>query len=132
MSGRADASDRRPVRRHRRRVVARRDELAYSSDRDGSMDIWIRDLRAGTDVRLTSLPDAEMGAAWSPDGTRIAFVSNQDLQAGRALVVSAAGGTPRKILDRAFGDGYPSWTGNGRFIVASAIKPVPRRATAKG
>ena len=77
------------------------------------MDIWIRDLRTGADRRLTSLPDAEMAAAWSPDGRSIAFVSNQAYEQGELFVVSADGGEPRKIHERIFGVGYPSWTPTG-------------------
>lgn len=102
-------------------------KLAFSSDRAGGMDIWIRDLKTGADRRLTSLPDAEMAAAWSPDGRRIAFVANVDLEQGAIYVVSADGGAPRKILDRQFGVGYPSWSPDGRFIAASAFKPYSSR-----
>lgn len=102
-------------------------QLAYSSDRAGSMDVWIRDLRTGKDRRLTSSPDAEMAAVWSPDGRTIAFVSNQAYEQGELYVVAASGGTPRKLLERSFGDGYPSWTRDGRFIVASAIQAYSSR-----
>jgi Tol biopolymer transport system component/imidazolonepropionase-like amidohydrolase len=101
--------------------------LAFTSDRAGGMDIWIRDLRTGGDRRLTSLPDAEMAPAWSPDGRSIVFVANQAYEQGELYVVPADGGEPRKIHDRVFGVGYPSWTSDGRFVITSAVKPYSTR-----
>src|SRR5206468_9163189 len=75
-------------------------KIAYSSDRAGGMDIWIRDLGTGTDRRLTTLPNADMAAAWSPDGKTIAFVSNADFEQGEVYVVAADGGEPRRVLAR--------------------------------
>ena len=44
--------------------------LAYSSDKAGTEDIYIRDMMTNTERRLTSLDGAEVSAAWSPDGKR--------------------------------------------------------------
>jgi Tol biopolymer transport system component/imidazolonepropionase-like amidohydrolase len=102
-------------------------KIAFASDRAGGMDIWVRDLRTSTDRRLTTLPDAEMAPAWSPDGKWIAFVSNQAYEQGELWIVSSEGGEPRRIHERVFGVGYPSWTADGRFIVTSAFKPYSTR-----
>jgi Tol biopolymer transport system component/imidazolonepropionase-like amidohydrolase len=102
-------------------------KIAFSSDRAGGMDIWVRDLRTNADRRLTSLPDAEMAATWSPDGKWIAFVSNQAYEQGELYVVAADGGEPRKIHDRIFGVGYPSWTRDGRRVITSALQPYSSR-----
>jgi Tol biopolymer transport system component/imidazolonepropionase-like amidohydrolase len=102
-------------------------KLAYTSDRAGSMDIWIRDLRTNTDRRLTSMPDAEMAPAWSADGTMIAFVSNQAYEQGEVYVVPAAGGEPRKVLERTFGVGYPSWSADGSFLIVAGFKAYSTR-----
>src|SRR6266536_2161337 len=45
--------------------------LAYSSDRDGFMNIWVRDVQSGVDRQITRGSAAAMQAAWSPDGSRI-------------------------------------------------------------
>jgi Tol biopolymer transport system component/imidazolonepropionase-like amidohydrolase len=102
-------------------------KIAFSSDRAGGMDIWVHDVRANTDRRLTSLPDAEMAATWSPDGKWIAFVSNQAYEQGELYIVSADSGEPRRIHERAFGVGYPSWTRDGRFVLTSAVQPYSSR-----
>lgn len=101
--------------------------LAFVSDRAGSMDVWVRDLSSGADRRLTTSGDADMAPAWSPDGRWIAYVSNQAYEQGELLVVSSAGGEPRRVKARAFGLGYPSWTPDGARIVVSAIAPYSTR-----
>ena len=54
------------------------DHLVFSSDRAGTMDLWLHDIRTGQQRRLTELLTAERAAAWSPDGTQIAFLNQQD------------------------------------------------------
>jgi Tol biopolymer transport system component len=101
--------------------------LAFSSDRGGGMDIWVRDLKTGADRRASTLPAADMAAAWSPDGRSIAFVSNIDFEQGEVYIVPADGGEPRRVLERTFGLGYPSWSADGTFLVTTGFKPYSSR-----
>jgi Tol biopolymer transport system component/imidazolonepropionase-like amidohydrolase len=48
--------------------------IAFASDRDGHMDLWVRDLRDNRDTRLTGERGAVSGPAWAPDGNHIAFL----------------------------------------------------------
>src|SRR5207248_5205874 len=41
--------------------------------------------------------------------------------------VPADGGEPRRILDRSFGVGYPSWSADGRFVIVASLKPYSTR-----
>jgi Tol biopolymer transport system component len=101
--------------------------IAFSSDRAGGMDIWVRDLKTNADRRMSTLPNADMAAVWSPDGKSIAFVSNADFEQGEIYIVPTEGGDPRRILDRSFGVGYPSWSADSRFVVAPSFKPYSSR-----
>src|SRR5207247_6748743 len=48
-------------------------QLAYSSDKDSEhLQLWIRDMKSGQSRRVTDLTTQPQGAAWSPDGRRIA------------------------------------------------------------
>jgi len=67
--------------------------IFYSSDTAGSNDIAVIPAQGGNRVRLTEVPSDEFGVAVSPDGTRIAFVSNHD--GPTRLYTMAAGGGPR-------------------------------------
>ncbi|MFN8061856.1 MAG: amidohydrolase family protein [Vicinamibacterales bacterium] len=102
-------------------------QIAFSSERAGGMDIWIRDLKTGVDRRLTQLPDAEMAAAWSPDGRTIAFVSNVSFEQGTIYIVDAKGGQPRKVYDQSFAPGYPTWSPDGRLLVVSTLQTYSSR-----
>ena len=94
--------------------------LLFSSDRDGSMDLWIRDMRSGRDRKLTS---RGMSAAWSPDGTQIAFLNpDSELQ-----VVDLQLGVARKVHERLNEPGRPSWAPDGTAIVVSALEPYSTR-----
>ena len=57
--------------------------LAFSSDRDGPMAIYIRDLHTGKTRKLTApFGAAQARMAWSPDGKKIAFETALDAEAG--------------------------------------------------
>lgn len=51
--------------------------IFYSTDIAGNNDIAVVPVEGGTPVRLTEAPSDEFGVAPSPDGERIAFVSNE-------------------------------------------------------
>ncbi|NUT01003.1 MAG: S9 family peptidase [Sphingomonas sp.] len=50
--------------------------LAYVSTGEGSPQLFVRWMDTGQSVRVTGLPDSPQGIAWSPDGTRIAYLMN--------------------------------------------------------
>jgi Tol biopolymer transport system component/imidazolonepropionase-like amidohydrolase len=97
--------------------------LAYSSDRGGSMNIWIRDLDDGTDRQVTRLAAAAMEPAWSPDASRLAFVDAE----GQLQVVDVKSGAVRKIHDHLNEPGRPSWSPDGTAVVVSSLKVYSTR-----
>jgi Tol biopolymer transport system component/imidazolonepropionase-like amidohydrolase len=97
--------------------------LAYSSDRGGSMNIWIRDVQSGADRQVTRLAAASMLPAWSPDGARIAFVDAE----GQLQVVDVKSGAVRKIHEHLNEPGRPSWAPDGSAVVVSSLKVYSTR-----
>jgi eukaryotic-like serine/threonine-protein kinase len=92
--------------------------LAYTSL--SPRTLWIRDLRAGTQIRVTTALSSGRGAVteysplFSPDGSSIAF---RLFGAGkqRIMLASTRGGPARQICDDC---GYPyHWTRDGKFIL---------------
>src|SRR5690606_20057026 len=61
-------------------------QMAFTSDRTGSLQIWIADLQTGGVRQLPRLPSTPLGHLhWSPDGRRIAFTTTLSHERGRDL-----------------------------------------------
>lgn len=89
--------------------------IAYSSDRDGTMDLWVRDLDGGTDRKVA--PEATK-AAWAPRGSEIAYVTRQG-----AL---AATGRPAPVHAPMHDVGRPTWAPEG-LIAITDLQPYSSR-----
>ncbi|MFF2654595.1 amidohydrolase family protein [Streptomyces sp. NPDC058045] len=98
--------------------------LAYSTDRGGALDIWIRDLASGKDRQLTNLGvRAAVSPAWSPSGAEIAFLD----QDGAVWTVDVASGDVRQVFTATFEPGRPTWSPDGETIALAAVKPYSAR-----
>jgi hypothetical protein len=97
--------------------------LAYSSDKGGTADLWVRDLSSGADRQLTKLAFAAVSCTWSPDGTALAFLD----QTGALYTADVSTGAVRKVFDSLWEPGRPTWSPDGRFIALAAFKPYSPR-----
>jgi len=81
------------------------DLVVFTSDRDGTARIWMKEVAGGGEVPLTDGPDD--GARFSPDGSQILFT--RDVRSTRQLFrQTIVGGQLRKVLDDAVeGDWSP-------------------------
>jgi Tol biopolymer transport system component len=94
--------------------------IAYASERNGNMDIYVRQLSGQQTVRLTEHPAADWCPCFSPDGLKIAFWSDRD--GGGLYITEALGGTERRIAE---GGRLPAFSPDGStivYLVASAIR----------
>jgi len=81
-------------------------------------NLWTVDVRSGDVRRLTTAQTSDSSPQWSPDGTRIAFVSKRGEDEVNALyVIPFGGGEAEKILDLAVAN--PKWMPDGKGIVVS-------------
>ena len=86
--------------------------IAYSSDRNGAMEIYTSGFAAGgKESALTNDGGQNIYADWSPDGQWIAYHSRKK---GGIWIVPSGGGGPRQVVD--FGS-QPSWTPDSEHIV---------------
>lgn len=97
--------------------------LAYSSDKGGKLDLWLRDLATGQDRQLSHLDHAAVSAAWSPDGKFIAYLD----QAGVLRSFDLASGTIRQLIGPQWEPGRPSWSADGKTVALAAFKPYSSR-----
>lgn len=76
----------------------------------------IVDASGGNKKTLTSVNSA--APAWSPDGSKVAFMSDvdQDKPNWNIWVVPATGGSPQRLTSDAAEDGLPAWSPDGKSI----------------
>jgi Tol biopolymer transport system component/imidazolonepropionase-like amidohydrolase len=83
-------------------------------------DIWSLPIGGGEARPLTRASGMALNfhAAWSPDGSRIAFISDRDGQEN-IWVMNADGSNPKKVSSqREKRMALPAWTPDGRYIIA--------------
>jgi len=95
--------------------------IVYQSSRGTrGLDLFLYDVDEGTRTRLTYVgTGVAYDPAWSPDGTRIAFVSNQQ-GPDQVFVVERVFGNPRTVQltrNEWEWDKRPSYSPDGKYIV---------------
>jgi TolB protein len=96
--------------------------LAFGSDRDGNQEVYVLDVQAalrGKDdanlARLTDNSATDVPAGWSPDGSRLLFLSDRDGNP-EVYVMAADGSAQSRLTTDSALDYYPAWSPDGRWI----------------
>jgi dipeptidyl aminopeptidase/acylaminoacyl peptidase/CubicO group peptidase (beta-lactamase class C family) len=89
-------------------------------EQDRNIDqLWTVPAAGGTPRRLTG-GTTDTAPAWSPDGSRLAF-----LRDGQVHVLPVDGGEPEKVTDLALGAGAPVWSpDSARIAFTAAVDPT--------
>ena len=116
------AADRKSDVRHYSHISYKFNDSGWFDDK--RRHLWVVTVSSGEAKQITDGQDwNDSDPQWSPDSTRIAFVSDRT---GRAFddshntdvwVISAEGGELTKISDHAFEDESPRWSPDGKQIV---------------
>jgi len=93
------------------------DLIAFVSiDEKGNREIYTMKSDGGDLTNLTNHPATDESPAWSPDGTKIAFVSDRD--GGRDIyLMGADGSNVRKLTDSSTFNDHFAWSPDGTKIV---------------
>ena len=81
--------------------------------------LWVKELPDGDVQRLTDADVGEFHPHWSPDGSRIAYVTWDDSEGGHIMTVPAAGGAATQLTATAAMYYNVAWSPDGQRIVAS-------------
>lgn len=74
-------------------------------------NIWMVDTTGGEPRRFTTGPKRDIAPRWSPDGSRLAFVSERaPKQKAQLYVMPADGGEPTRLTDLRHGVAQPVWS----------------------
>ena len=81
-------------------------KIAFTSDRDVNKEIYVMNAQDGSNqTNLTLDPATDEFPSWSPDGTKIAFVTGADI-----YVMNAQDGSNQtRLTDTAASDALPDW-----------------------
>ncbi len=115
------------------------EQIAFTSHREGSSDVWIIDASGGEPRNLTNHPALDNSPAWSPDGTLIAFGSTRDSpdglsempEGGDIYLMNPEGGNVKAVTTN-HSSYSPDWSPDGCLIAFNAIPSSIRVIDADG
>ncbi|MDQ3699036.1 MAG: hypothetical protein M3373_13595 [Gemmatimonadota bacterium] len=97
--------------------------IAFVSTRDGNREIYVLELYGAGEMRLTNTPEDDSDPVWSPDGKRLAYVTQASAASPAQISIvdwENREHGPRLISQSVtVSDGYPAWSPGGDFLAFS-------------
>src|SRR5471030_2165539 len=98
------------------------DDNAYETE------IWLADAATGVTRQLTNAKKSSQSPAWSPDGSRIEFISDRTDKA-QIYLISPQGGEADALTSVEDGVGSFAWSPDGKTIAYKATEAKPAAIT---
>jgi TolB protein len=91
-------------------------KLAFTSDPSGlDLEVYAMNADGSGQTDLSNNPDSDSTPTWSPDGQRIAFGTDRDVN-DEIYVINADGTNPTDLTNNAASDTSPAWSGDGQKL----------------
>jgi len=94
------------------------DENAFETE------IWLADAATGASRQLTNAKKSSQSPAWSPDGSRLAFISDRT-DKRQIYVINPQGGEAEALTSLEDGVSNFEWSPDGKAIAYTATEPKP-------
>jgi serine/threonine-protein kinase PknK len=91
--------------------------IAYTWAREAGAELWLAGADGAQGTRVASSLDSDGRAAWSPDGTQIAFVQIRESGAKDLMILDTVTREITAITDDLENEGDPAWSPDGTRIV---------------
>jgi dipeptidyl aminopeptidase/acylaminoacyl peptidase len=101
-------------------------KIAFHSDRDGNLEVYSMNADGTGQTNLTNNPTADAYPAFSPDGSKIAFVSFREGNFGEVYSMNADGTNPTRLTNSPAFEVAPDWQ------ALSAMPTTPPSVTSTG
>jgi len=108
--------------------------VAFVRENKGNYDLWMQDVDGKNLVQLTSSEFGDFEPAFSPDGNRIAFISNRDSKGSvretSIYIMNLKSGKIERVTNALKAtDGGPAWLDNRRIVFHSNRDPKKPQAS---
>ena len=78
--------------------------------------VWLVSTDGGEPFQLTNGPNGDSNPQWSPDSTRLAFVSKREDDKNQIWIIPIAGGEAQQLTRAENGASNPQWSPDGKRI----------------
>jgi dipeptidyl aminopeptidase/acylaminoacyl peptidase len=101
--------------------------VADTAKDEDDTDLWLASWDGAQQIRLTRSPADEHAPRWSPDGRRLAFLSDRDdpRDVDQLWLLDRAGGEPERVTELPGGVSDLAWSPDGRRLALIVSDPDP-------
>lgn len=93
------------------------EKIGFTQQISSSYQLFTIDLQGSNKTNISNSTHNESNAAWSPDGTRLAFTSTRDGGVEHIFVRNLATGIDTQVTRGTAPDYHPSWSPDGQRLV---------------